>query len=129
MRLGALQVRQNRVADAMESFDGAERLTRDPDILYLASVFRGQALLRMKRESDAEAAFRRAIAARPATESGSLLLAELLFKGGNRTEAQSFMAAVLAANSGTPDPYLEFVHADDRFWPQLIARLRREIRP
>ncbi len=129
MRLGALQLRQNRVTDAMDSLDRAGLLTRDPDVLYLTGVFRGHALLRTKREADAAAAFRAALAARPATESASLLLAELLFKAGNRTDAQALMAAVLAADPGAHDPYLEIVHADDRFWPRLIARLRREIKP
>ena len=36
MRLGALQVRQGRVADALVSFERAERLTRDADVIYLA---------------------------------------------------------------------------------------------
>jgi tetratricopeptide (TPR) repeat protein len=128
-RLGGLQVRQNRVADALPSLDRAERLTRDSYLLYLTRLFRGQALLRTKKEAAAEAAFRGALAARPAMETASLLLAELLFKAGNRTEAQSLMARVLAADPSVRDPYLEAVHGDDRFWPALVARLRREIKP
>jgi hypothetical protein len=60
-------------------------------------------------------------------QSASVLLAELLIKNDLRGEAQTLMAAVLA-NAGGYDPYLEYAHADDRFWPQLIAELRAEIR-
>ena len=128
MRLGALQVRQSRFADALGSLDRAARLTRDPDVTYLIGVYRGQAYLRLKKDAEAELALRKALAARPATETGSLLLAELLFKAGNRTEAQALMAKVLDASADAPDPYLEIAHADDRFWPYLIATLRQEIK-
>jgi tetratricopeptide (TPR) repeat protein len=127
MRLGALHVRQNRLQNGLEAFDRAERLTRDPYVIYLAKFLRGQAFVRMKRDSDATAAFRGALATLPATESASVALAELLFKAGQRTEAQALMADVLAADPRPRDPYLWFVHGDDRFWPQLIARLRREL--
>jgi hypothetical protein len=34
---------------------------------------------------------------------------------------------MLAANPRPVDPWRTYIHADDRFWPQLIARLRQEI--
>ena len=128
MRLGALHLRQNRVPKALEAFDRAERVTRDTYVVHLARFFRGQILLRQKREEAAIEAFRGAVAARPGAQSASVLLAELSFKAGNRTEAQQVMSAVLA-NPAAGDPYLQFDHADDRFWPELLARLRREIKP
>ena len=129
MRLGALYVRQNRVAEAMSAFDRAERLTRDVYVIHLARVFRGQMLLRQKRQAQAADAFRAALDAWPAAQSASVALAELVFNAGHRSEAQKIMADVLAAGSAAVDPFLEHVHGDDRFWPELIARLRREIRP
>lgn len=128
MRLGVLHMRGNQLPKALEAFDRAERLTRDTYVVHLARFYRGQILLRQKREDAALEAFRGAVAARPGAQSASVILAELLFKAGNRTEAQQLMAAVLA-NSPAGDPYLEYGHADDRFWPELLARLRREIRP
>jgi hypothetical protein len=68
------------------------------------------------------------VAARPGTQSASAALAPLLIKKDQRAEAQALMAAVLEAGARAYDPYLEFMHADDRFWPRLVGRLRAEIR-
>lgn len=128
-RLASLQLRRNRTADALASLDRAERMTRDPYVLYLARLFRGMTLQQMRRDADAVPAYRGALLVRPGGESASVRLAELLFKAGDRTAAQTVMADALAADTSIPDPYTELVHGDDRFWPQLIARLRREIKP
>ena len=128
VRLGGLHLQQNQLPRALEAFDRAERVTRDTYVVHLARFFRGQILLRQKREEAALEAFRGAVAARPGAQSASVILAELLFKAGIRTEAQQVMSAVLA-NPAAGDPYLDYAHADDRFWPELRARLRREIKP
>ena len=128
-RLAALQLKRNKTADALASLDRAERMTRDPYVLYLARLFRGMTLQQMRRDSDAIPAYRGALLVRPDGESASVRLADLLFKAGDRTGAQTVMADALAADTSVPDPFVELVHGDDRFWPQLIARLRREIKP
>lgn len=128
MRLGVVHMRQNQLPKALEAFNRAERLTRDSYVVHLARFFRGQILLRQKREADALTAFRGAVAVRPGAQSASVILAEMLFKAGNRTEAQQVMATVLA-HPAAGDPFLEYPHADDRFWPELLTRLRREIKP
>jgi len=128
-RLAGLQLRQRRPADALVSADRADRLSRDPYVNYLARLFRGMTLQNLRRDVDAVAAYQSALAVRPATESASVHLAELLFRADNRAAAQSTMADVLAGESSITDPFLTVAHGDDRFWPELIARLRREIRP
>jgi hypothetical protein len=35
---------------------------------------------------------------------------------------------MLAAKPWVVDPWRAYVHADDRFWPVLVGRLRAEIR-
>lgn len=129
VRLGGLYLRLGRVPDALAAFDRAETLTRDTDLIYLARFFRGQALLRSRREADAIAAFRAALAARPGSQSASVALAPLLVQAGNRAEAQALLKAVLDAGRRYGDPYIEYVHGDDRFWTYLIARLRQGIKP
>ncbi len=126
MRIGALHLRRNRTADALQAFARAERLTRDPYVIHLAQVYRGQILARQNRDAAAIDAFRRALAAKPGAQSASVMLAELLIKSGRRLEAQEVMAASLAATPAG-DPFLEHMHGDDRFWPELLTRLRREI--
>ena len=126
-RLGSLYLRRGAVPDALKMFDRAEKQTRDRDVLYLARFYRGQALLRNRQEDAAMAAFRGALEARPGSQSASVALAVLLAKREQRTEAQAVMKAVLDAGPDYRDPHLEYAHADDRFWPRLLAQLHQEI--
>ena len=127
VRLGALHLRRGRASEALGHFERGERLTRDPWVLHLLWTFRGQALARIGRSYEAIAAYRTARTIQPGGQTASLLLAEALFKAGQRAESQSVAASILE-NSSAVDPYLELVHGDDRFWPLLISKLRGELR-
>jgi tetratricopeptide (TPR) repeat protein len=127
MRLGAALLQRNRLGEALSALDRAERATRDLFVTHLARVFRAQAQMRQRRERDAIETLRSALAVHPG-QSASVMLAELLFQAGRRTEAEAVMSTMLAAGSRVRDPYLERMHGDDRFWPELLARLQREIR-
>jgi hypothetical protein len=127
MRLGALQLRQRNLSNAFESFDRAEEITRDPYVIFLARYFRGQAHERQRDVDDAEEAYRGAVAAVPHAQSATIALAALVFRDGRRAEAQQLIHQMLAADPRPRDPWRRFVHADDRFWPQLVARLRWEL--
>jgi len=127
VRLGALLMRRGSVSTALQMFAKAETLTRDPDLIYLARFYRGQALQLNRQEEGAIAALRGALAARPGAQSASAALALMLAGRGQRTEAQAVMKAVLDAGPRHRDPHLEYVHGDDRFWPVLIARLHQEV--
>jgi tetratricopeptide (TPR) repeat protein len=128
LRLGAIALRRgNDLEAAIETFARVETLTRDPYLIFLARYFTGQAQERRRRASDAEVAYRRAIAAVPHAQSATTALAALLFRSERRAEAQRLAAEMLAAQPPPPDPWREYAHADDRFWPQIIGRLRREI--
>ena len=82
---------------------------------------------RQRRLGDAEAAYRGAVAAVPHAQSATIALASLLFRDGRRSEAEKLTADMLAVEPRPVDPWRTYIHADDRFWPQLIARLRQEI--
>lgn len=127
MRLGAMQMRGNDLDNALKSFDRAETLTRDPYVIYLARYFRAQVFERRRQPERAEQAYRDAVAAKPHAQSATLALAATIFKDGRRAEAHALTGAMLAADAPSPDPWREYAHADDRFWPQIIARLRAEI--
>jgi tetratricopeptide (TPR) repeat protein len=129
MRFGAMRLRQRQIADALDLFNRAEMLTRDPYVIFLARYFKGQALERDGRADRAEAAYRGAVATIPHAQSATVALAALAFRNDRRAEAQDLVARMLGADPPPVDPWREFVHADDRFWPLLIARLRAEIRP
>lgn len=128
MRLGALELRLGKRDDALAHFEQAEELTRDPYVIYLARFFTGQIRERQRRLDDATEAYRGAVAAWPHAQGATMALASLLFDAGRRVEAQTLAGGMLAAKPPARDPWREFVHADNRFWPQLVGRLRAEIR-
>jgi tetratricopeptide (TPR) repeat protein len=127
MRFGAMRMRQRKFDDAIERFRRAERLTRDPYVIFLGRYFTAQMLERQGEREDAEDAYRGAVAAVPDAQSATVALAALIFRGGRRSEAQQLMERMLTADPAPVDPWRAFVHADDRFWPQLIGHLRAEI--
>ena len=129
VRLGSLRLRGRNLTGAIELFDRVETMTRDRYLIYLARYFRGQAQERQKRPADAERAYRGALATIPKAISATMALAALLARDGRTSEASSLVEAALTASPPPLDPWRAYAAADDRFWPQLIRRLRAEIRP
>ena len=82
MRLGSMQLRQRRTADAIKSLERAQSVTRDPYVVYLARFFRGRALESEKDLRAAETAYRGAAAAIPHAQSATLSLAEQTLQPG-----------------------------------------------
>jgi tetratricopeptide (TPR) repeat protein len=122
MRFGAMQLRQRKYEDALESFARADTITRDPCVVFLARYFKGQAHERRQRVREAESAYRGAVAAIPQAQSATVALAAPVFRDGRRAEAHRLIGGMLAANPAPPDPWHAFAHADDRFGGQLIGR-------
>jgi tetratricopeptide (TPR) repeat protein len=127
VRLGIAMTRTGRHADAVTTLRRAEQETREPHLVYLARLFRGQALEQLKRPKDAEAAYRAATFTIPGAQSAATALAGLLAADGRRLEAQQTISRTTAVSPMPIDPWRVYVHGDDRFWPFLIARLRQEI--
>jgi tetratricopeptide (TPR) repeat protein len=127
MRMGVMLLQMGRREDALKHFDRAESLTRDRYVIYLVKYFRGRIAESQRNGEEAEAAYRAAVAAWPRAQSATLSLASLLFQNGRRAEAQALAASMLEANPQPIDPMREYVHADNRFWPLLIGKLRTEI--
>ena len=127
MRLGAMQMRARQFAEALKSFDRVETLTRDPYVVFLANYFSGQIYERQPNLRLAEIAYRRAAAAVPHAQSATLALAAIVARDGRRSEAQQLVREMLEVKEPPLDPWRRFVHADDRFWPQLVNKLRAEI--
>ena len=127
VRLGIAMTRTGRPGDAVTTLHRAEQETREPHLVYLARLFRGQALEQLKRPKDAEAAYRAAVLTIPGAQSAATALAGLLAADGRRLESQQVIGRTLAVQPMRTDPWRVYVHGDDRFWPYLIARLRQEI--
>jgi tetratricopeptide (TPR) repeat protein len=125
MRFGAMQLRLRRVDQALKHLERADRLTRDPYVVYLARYFTGQALEQQNELEDAEDAYRGAAAAIPHAQSATLALAALAFKAGRHSEAHRLAGGMLNVNPAPVDPWPAYMHADDRFWPQLVGGFAR----
>lgn len=127
VRLGVAQSRTGRHADAVNTLRRAEQETREPHLVYLARLFRGRSLEALKRTRDAEAAYRSAVLTIPGAQAAANALAGLLAADGRRLDAQQVMGATLGTSPMPDDPWRVYMHGDDRFWPYLIDRLRKEI--
>ena len=127
MRLGALYMRLRNIPEALKAFDRAQTATRDTYVVFLANYFAGQIYERQGSLKLAEMSYRRAASAVPQAQSATLALASILARDERRSEAQHLVRDMLQANPAPVDPWRRFVHADDRFWPLLIRKLRAEI--
>ena len=127
MRLGVMAYWRKDDDRALEQLRRVEPMTRDPWVLYLARYFTGLVQLRRGRPAEAEPAFRRALEAVPHAQAATISLASLLFKNGRRDDASALVGQMFSADPAPADPWRAYADADDRFWPELIARLRREI--
>jgi tetratricopeptide (TPR) repeat protein len=127
VRLGAIHVRAGRLKDALSLFERAESMTRDRYLIYLARYFKGRGLERGGRLKEAEAAYRGALQTIPQSQSATLALAALLGTQGRWADAELLIEAQLSSRPPPADPWNGYAAADDRFWPELIARLRAEI--
>jgi tetratricopeptide (TPR) repeat protein len=128
MRMGAMLLRNGAQAEAITPmFDRAETRTRDPYVIYLARLFRGRLLEKQGNTDDAQASYRGAAAAWPTGQAATMALAASLYREGKRTSAYELVGAMLDAPDPLFDPWREYVHADDRFWPYLLNKLRAGI--
>lgn len=127
MRLGAMYMRLRNFSEALKALDRSQTMTRDPYVIFLANYFSGQIYERQPNLTLAEESYRTAAAAVPHAQSATLALASILARDERRTEAQQLVREMLAAEPPPLDPWRRFVHADDRFWPLLIRKLRTEI--
>jgi tetratricopeptide (TPR) repeat protein len=127
LRLGAIHFRQKSFDEAIKTFAEADSVTRDRYVVFLSRYFTAQAYERQGKLLEAEVAYRRAASTVPHAQSASLALAGLVFARGQRIEAQQIAAGALTADPMPADPWREYIHADDRFWPYLLNKLRAEI--
>lgn len=127
MRLGAMHMRHRNMPEALKTLERAQTVTRDPYVIFLANYFSGQIYERQPNLKLAEESYRTAAATVPHAQSATLALAAILARTERRAEAQQLVREMLAAEPTPVDPWRRFVHADDRFWPLLIRKLRTEI--
>ena len=127
VRLGDIHLRHGDPSGALDLFASADADSRDPYVVYLARFLSGQAYERQHQPEDAIVAYRSALRAVPGAQSASIALATRLFLTDDRGGAGRAIATSLSSGRSVVDPWRIFGAGDDRFWPELIAKLRSEI--
>jgi tetratricopeptide (TPR) repeat protein len=128
LRLGRVEMARGRLDEAMSALDQAETMLSDPALKYLALLFRGMTLERLKQTDAARKAFESALVQRPGAHSATTALASLLFRAGDRTEADRLMTALLARSQLVPDPWWFYWPGDYRFGTARIQAMREALR-
>ena len=127
MRFGAMQLRLGRVDQALKNLQRADGLTRDPYVVYLARYFTGRAL-----EQQNEAGRRRGRVSRCGRGDSTRPVGDTRARRPGLQGRASLRGAPARSGharsqSGADRSWPAYVHADDRFWPQLVGRLRAAI--
>ncbi|HEX5070533.1 MAG TPA: hypothetical protein VFV78_09995 [Vicinamibacterales bacterium] len=128
LHLAYLFTSRNDPAAAVDHATEAARRTTEAEIRSLAHLFRGWALIRAGRSTDAQSAFRDAHNALPASQSAALWLSGALFLSGERQEAARLVDGTMRSGLGELDPWRLYPRGDFRLWPRLIGQLRQALR-
>jgi tetratricopeptide (TPR) repeat protein len=127
LRLGRVELTRGRLDAAMSALDRADATLTDPSLRYLAGVFRGMAFERLKQPDAARQALQSALAINPRGHAATMSLAMLLFRTGERAEADRLVTALMA-NQTPDDPWWVYWPGDYRHGTQRIAEMRQALR-
>lgn len=128
VRWGRYELMQGHTDGALAHFDRAGT-PGDPIVQFWVHLFRGQALERAGRMTDAVASYRRAVATAPLAQSARLALASALVVDRQTSAAAAEVRQALAADQPSGDPWLFYDLTDVRFWPSFVSALLEAIRP
>ena len=128
LRLGRVELARGRLDEAMSALDQAEPMTSDPALKYLARLFRGMTLERLKQTDAARQAYQAALTLNPGAHAATTALANLLFRAGERAEADKLMSALMARAEPVIDPWWFYWPGDYRFGTARIQAVRAALR-
>jgi tetratricopeptide (TPR) repeat protein len=123
LRLSYFDLIADRHNRALDRLAHVEKASADPDLLYLAHLFRGWTLTRMGREPEATAEYRQALDAVPGAGTASLWLAGRLLAEGRRDEADVVIDRSVTSPA-VDDPWRLFGYGDFRLFPSVMKQLR-----
>jgi hypothetical protein len=118
-----MQYQLGAYPDALRTIERAGT-TEDAELTYWMQLFRARILDALERFTDAERAYRAALAVRPAAQSAGVGLALALFKLDRVADARAAAIAARQQPPDTVDPWWTYLGADARFIPRWRAELR-----
>ena len=132
LRLARVEIELGRPDTAIATLAAREtdgETDADLDTRYLAHLFRGLALDRLKRTDEARAAFDAALGVVPQAQSAVLANAALLFRQGQRDLVDRQISALLDRPTAASDPWWLYWPGDYRHAAAHLAAARRAIVP
>ncbi len=127
LRRGRIELALGRADRALEALDQVGT-TDDPNIQYLGHLFRGQGLERLKRFDEAKEAYEAALGLSPSAQSASMALATLLFRRGEREQADARVRALFEQPKKQDDPWWTYWPADYRHLNSRLAAMRELVK-
>lgn len=128
LRLGRVDLDLGKNDEALTALAGIEPGATDPDVIYLARVFRGQALERLGKIDEARQSYTRALDVRPDAQTASIALAALDFRHGDRAAADQAVRRLLSRTTQPDDPWWEYWPGDYRLGPDLMRAMREAVK-
>jgi tetratricopeptide (TPR) repeat protein len=124
LRAGHVQMRLGRYDAALATWATIERDTKDPALLFLLHLFRGQALEGRARIDEARRSYEAALAISPRAHSATLRLAALSFRYGHGADAAPLSDALLRDDDPRRDPWWSYYAGDWRLYYPQVDRVR-----
>jgi tetratricopeptide (TPR) repeat protein len=124
VRTAHIQLARNQAEQALTSLAALESTTREGWLVYLARLFRGQALERLQRPDDAITSLRDALKVGPGGQTATLSLSTLLYRRGQRDEAETLVQRLLAETDPISDPWWTYWAGGARLWTTRLAAMR-----
>jgi tetratricopeptide (TPR) repeat protein len=128
LRLGHVELALSHPDQALEALGQVEGATTDPALVFLARLFRGQALEKLNRPEDAAQAYELALAVAPEAQSAAMALAALRFQQGQRDVADGIVSGLLTRPVSAGDPWWLYWPADFRYAGGLVLGMREALK-
>lgn len=125
VRRGLLLLRIDRAAEALVALDESDAAQGDDTVRYLSALFRGRTLEKLDRSVDAAAAYERAAAAMPGTQSPAAALASLWQRNDRPIDAQLWARRAITMPTNVLDPWWVYWRGDLRHASERLAALRK----
>ena len=124
MRTARVRLALDQPQEALAGLADLESKTREGWTVYLARLFRGQALERLGRPDEAVASFRAALTVGPGGQTATMSLATLLYRRDQRDEAETLVQLLLAETDPISDPWWTYWAGSGRLWTSRLAAMR-----